>query len=366
MRRPLRTLVLVVTAATNACGSTSPGGTAPGGTSVAPSSAASLTAAPALPVTAASSSVSWHDATWTRHPIAWDTVALTSAPRPSPRWTLRIAEAGADQRAVFGTSRSDVWIGSANGSLLRTRDGGTTFQRARLDDGEGVTSIWAVDPNDVWVLGEHHLHRIENGALLATLSARLDNHGHGRVWGVSANELWIASGRLVHTDDSGASWTPLDLGAAQATSDVWARSRSDVWVEVPFGVLHGTDAGATWAPTSLLISVEDSFHVRGAGASEVWIVGAFGGPAVSENGGASWRRSELPSRRSGAPPTTTWTDLWPTAGAVWAATSAGLWSRMRSGPWQRALETRDVSSLWASGPNDVWAVGRMGQILHGG
>jgi photosystem II stability/assembly factor-like uncharacterized protein len=255
-----------------------------------------------------------------------------------------------------------VWIGGTRGTLLRTRDGGKTFARATLEGGEGVASIWALSPDDVWVVGEHRVHRLHAGTTRATLSVPLDNHGEARVSGSSASDVWIASGELAHTTDGGTSWTSIELG----TRDVWTHSASDVWVDVPFGVQHSTDAGARWAPATLLISEEDSFHVRGRGAAEVWIFGAMSGPSSSTDGGATWKPQRLPGS-GGKLGLVTWSDLWPSGvGAALAATSAGLWSGSATGPWRRVLATGEVSALWASGPGDVWAVGRRGTILHGG
>ena len=358
--------VLAFTSA--ACRPTSTVGPAPSSTTAAPSSAsAELPPVPSASVTAGASATSaWHDASWSRRRLEWEPASLAVAPPPGARWTLRSAEGGEDLRAVFGTGRSDVWIGGAGGTLLRSGDGGKTFQRTRLEGGESIASIWAASPDVVWVLGEHHVHRIENDDTLATLSARLDNHGEGRVWGTTPADVWIASGTLAHTGDGGASWVPVDLGSAAAATDVWARSPSDVWVTVPFGVRHSTDGGRTWAPTTLLISVEDSFHVRGAGTADVWILGTIEGPAVSSDGGTSWKLQGLGARRPGSVAPVTWADLWPTASTAWAATSAGVWSRSAGGPWQRALGTYDISAIWAREPGDVWAVGRGAIVLRGG
>jgi photosystem II stability/assembly factor-like uncharacterized protein len=289
----------------------------------------------------------------------------TGATTPARGWTLRTLRPDEELRAVFGMSRDDIWIGGAHGTLLHTQDGGKHFQQARLDGDEAIVSIWAAKPDDVWVLGEHRVHRVDGGTL-ATLSVpldygQMDYRVEGRISGGSTSDVWIATGgeELVHTRDGGTSWTRVDFNGLGNSSDVWARSIAEIWVNLMFCVQHSSDSGATW--TLMGGCGEDHYHVRGAGVRDVWVFTLYG-PDVSVDNGLTWQGPEW---QVGSPDL--WRDVSPTGdGAAWGATTTGLWWGSSTGKWRRVLANGDLRALWASGPHDVWAVGSRGTILHGG
>jgi hypothetical protein len=232
--------------------------------------------------------------------------------------------------------------------------------RGRADIGEGIVAVWGAGPDDVWVLGNRHAYRIRGGARLARLSVEADFR---RVSGTSATDVWIAAGELLHTVDGGATFLRADPDPrVRRTDEVWASSASDALATVPFSVVHSGDGGRTWAPASLAITSEDDFRLRGS-ASDGWIVGYRAGPSRSTDGGLTWREE-------GPPPVADpgrqrfWVDLWSTGGWAWAATSDAIWVRPNAARWVRALDVTKVAALWASGPEDVWAVGEGGLILH--
>jgi photosystem II stability/assembly factor-like uncharacterized protein len=253
-----------------------------------------------------------------------------------------------------------VWIGGEDGTLLRTRDRGRSFERTSL--GEAVAGIWAAGPDDVWVIGERHVHRIERGATLATLSVEGPFSG---VSGTSSRDVWIASSPVVHTADGGDTWSrAAPTGPTTGSGEIWARSPLDVWGTVPFNVVHSADGGRTWASTSWVLSVEDDIHLRGS-ASDVWIVGYTSGPSRSTDGGATWSE-DGPQPRPGISRQAFYGDLWSAGGGwAWIVTLDGIWVRPGKKPWVRStLDARGVVAVWASGPADAWFVGEGGRILH--
>ncbi|HEY8090990.1 MAG TPA: hypothetical protein VIF09_24175, partial [Polyangiaceae bacterium] len=232
----------------------------------------------------------WATASWSDAPLAWASVTAASSKARGARWSTRSAGTTDALRAVFGTSRSDVWIGSDGGELLRTQDGGRTFWRA--DIGEDIVSLWGDGPDDVWVLGKRHAYRVRGGTRLARLSVEGD---FSRIAGTSATDVWIAAGELLHTSDGGATFQHVDPDPhVRRTDEVWASSASDVWATVPFLVVHSGDGGRTWARTSLAISSEDDFRLRGS-PTDLWIIGYRLGPSRSTDGGLTWHEEGPPA-----------------------------------------------------------------------
>jgi hypothetical protein len=111
--------------------------------------------------------------------------------------------------------------------------------------------------------------------------------------------------------------------------------------------------------------MEDDFHLRGSGPGDVWIVGFALGPKHSVDGGATWQEDGPPNPLGPGWKPPFFSDFWSIGGGwAWTATNFGVWVRPGKTPWVRLLETGDMAALWASGPGDVWAVGRAGRVLH--
>jgi photosystem II stability/assembly factor-like uncharacterized protein len=254
-----------------------------------------------------------------------------------------------------------VWIGGEDGTLLRTRDHGRSFERASL--GEWVVGIWGAGPDDVWVIGERHIHRVEHGATLATLS--IEGWRFSGVSGTSARDVWIGSSPIVHTADGGATWSlAAPTGPTKSAGEILATSPLDVWATIPFNVVHSTDGGKSWSTPPGAISVEDDIHLRGS-ASDVWVVGHTSGPSRSTDGGATWHE-DGPQPAPGVSRQAFYGDMWSAGGGwAWVITLDGIWVRPGRTPWVRtSLDAHGVVAVWASGPGDLWAVGEEGRILH--
>jgi photosystem II stability/assembly factor-like uncharacterized protein len=300
----------------------------------------------------------WDTAAWREAPLAWVSVPTAPSKPRGARWSTRAAGTGEALSAVFGTSRNDLWIGSDGGGLLRTKDGGRTFARAEI--GEAVVALWGAGPDDLWVLGKRHAYRVRGGTSLATLSVEGDFR---RVSGISATDVWIAAGELLHTTDGGATFRHADPDShVRRTDEVWAKSPTDVWATIPFGAVRSADGGRTWAHSSLVVSSEDDFRLRGS-PTEIWIIGYRLGPSRSTDGGLTWREEGLaPSTDVGRQ--RYWVDLWSTGSWAWAATDKEILVRAGKTPWARSLDARGLRAIWAGGPDDVWAVGDAGMVLH--
>ena len=319
----------------------------------------------------------WKTASWERRPLAWRAVSANARSSRAARWTGHASGTTETLVAVFGTSADDVWIGGERGTVLRTRDRGRTFRSFVLEGDEPVASIWGAGPDDVWVLGEHHVHRVLHGDTLATLSVKLDAEGRsgaGRIRGASPADVWIAIGALVHTVDGGATWTSSHgcrrvsgcMTGRAGAEEVWTSAPLDVWAAGPwFFVARSVDGGKTWEHSTYTPGMEDDFHLRGSGPGDVWIVGFALGPKHSVDGGATWQEDGPPNPLGPGWKPPFFSDFWSIGGGwAWTATNFGVWVRPGKTPWVRLLETGDMAALWASGPGDVWAVGRAGRVLH--
>ena len=320
-------------------------------------------------------------------------------------------------------STSDGWAWGAdatgkNGVVLRTTDGGATWQSSLTIPGLPSLSVSFADPSTGWLVAGEDFSEFsgydvlssttdggqtwsvpvalpqDNG--LATFTALAPQGGDSAVlvqnlWSRDAGIGDVTATEVWRTTDGGATWlapTTLkgaDLGDAAFSSptDGWATGVSWLW--------HTTDGGASWhkvrrIPTSM------NGQVTTVG-DDVWVV-TPGGALHSPDGGATWQT--LPGLSGWAvsfsDPLNGWiasytdylhtTDggktwhhlttapqpgvtklaagagatVWGTAGRVIKSTDGGL-------RWRNTTK-RDVSAVAAVSATRAWAVGRKGLAIH--
>jgi len=222
------------------------------------------------------------------------------------------------------------------------------------------------------------------------------------MWGSAANDVWLVGGEFLswgtisHYD--GTAWSPSPYpGDDLKTSNVqpyavWGSGPTDVWVvgsldHAGFAsplVLHWD--GSSWSPVANPDAADGGdasaapncylASVWGSGATDVWAVGACMGAPWSSPilhwDGTAWSGSSLPDMQlsgvwgSGA------SDVWAVGSST---TTAGVQEEVivhyDGHSWSTAFEysppapvvkseyavDKILSSVWGSGPDDVWSVG---------
>jgi photosystem II stability/assembly factor-like uncharacterized protein len=139
-----------------------------------------------------------------------------------PQVTSQLSGTHALLQSVSAVDENTVWIGGTGGTVLRTTDGGTTWQRRPVPgaDRREFRGIAAVNSQDAWALS------IGNGN----------------------------ASRIVHTTDGGATWTTQFINADSAAFYdclTFFDARTGVAYSDASGgrtvVLRTTDGGAHWA-----------------------------------------------------------------------------------------------------------------------
>ncbi len=209
---------------------------------------------------------------------------------PGPRWQ-RLASGGlggASLRGLSAPSASVVWVGGTKGTVLRSLDGGATFEPRPIPGGESLDfrALHALDESTAWALAA----------------------GEG------------PSGRIYKTIDGGARWT-LQFQNPEATGFLDALAFWDAQHGVALGdpvrgrfqVLVTSDGGSSWTPVPAAglpeaRTGEGAFAAsgtcvtalppeKGSAARSAWFV--TGGPGKARvfrtsDGGATWEVSETP------------------------------------------------------------------------
>jgi hypothetical protein len=282
-------------------------------------------------------------------------------------WATVLEGSLADDRIGFYSIRAlaadDVLVGGDYGAIARCSPAACTWLAGGPDSVRfSMKSAWAAAESDVWAVGDgiahfdgHTWHPVD-----APLTGRLQ-----AVHGTSATDVWAVGDQVVHYD--GCEWTALDISGAtdKPLGAVWALAPDDVWAvggEVGDGVAVHFD-GAAWTAYPMPGQMSG---VWGSASDRVWAVGQDGtimrwdGSAWSAEGG--WSGDPL-----------VWFEaVWGTAdGDVWLVGEKdyrGFIARRAGDEWTAAPPRRQpdwfLYALGGSGPDDIWAAGNFGRVMH--
>jgi photosystem II stability/assembly factor-like uncharacterized protein len=234
-------------------------------------------------------------------------------------WSPQASGTAAGLKGVHGTpATSDVFAVGAAGTLLHSADG-MTWSAQASGTGKNLNAVCA-GGGEQWVFGDGGLalHSLNLGATWTPVGTGVGASLLGcRI--VQPNDVFAVgtNGHLLHWD--GAMWTTLTSGTSANLHRVWASSANNVFVTSDAGILHSTNDGVTWsAPLAIGGMV---VGLDGATPNDLDAVGFFGFIGRTQNGGGQW-----------------------------TAEASGT--------------TNSLANVLALAPDDRFAVGTAGTILH--
>lgn len=231
-----------------------------------------------------------------------------AAPSPQPSWQLLPSAGSANLRSIAAVSRSVVWLGSDDGTVVRTTDGGGTWIDVSPTDTAGL-HVRGIDAWDA----THAVAVTSGGGPDSRVYVTSDGGGTWRMtyrasdsaaffddiaWADRRHGLIIGDpvgGRfqVFRTSDGGAHWQLLpNSGMPAAQPDEYGFADSGTTVayvgqEAWFGsggsvsrVWHSTDRGLTWQATPVPIQ-----HGSPDGTAGVYGLAVRGGRGVLAVGG---------------------------------------------------------------------------------
>jgi photosystem II stability/assembly factor-like uncharacterized protein len=267
----------------------------------------------------------------------------TAQVSPGPRWTVQQTGVPARFRGISAVSDTVVWASGNNGTIVRTVDGGKTWQTiAPPPDTQKLDfrDIDAVDDKTAYVLsiGPGEASRIfktsDGGRTWDTQFVNRDEKAFFDAmvfWdakhGVAVSDSVDGRFVLLVTTDGGNAWTPvpaaglppalpnegafaasgtnLTVPASSAPRGVWpgASGARPVWLGTGAAatarVLRSGDSGRTWTVAStplpagpsagiFSIAFRDAMHGVIVGGDYKNEAGAVDNVAVTSDGGATW------------------------------------------------------------------------------
>lgn len=307
--------------------------------------------------------------------------------------------------AALATPRARATAGQAQEVRFELQHSGTDLTLNAVDFVDALHG-WAVGGE-----GEHNekyalLRTVDGGQTWQSLTTGLARQLES-VSFVSPMEGWVVGyeGIILHTQDGGATWTKQESGTTNRLTRVFFLDRSTGWVTVARSetILKTTDGGATWLPYAIDEN-DDLLNVFFVDDRNGWALGNKGAMVRSRDGGESWTAvdygserqmyglyftsvsrgyiggHEIRSTRDGGE---TWAvdvprDVLPKSindltfaneAFAWAVCDEGVimhtsdagqtWVREAEGLTRRALK-----GVAAAGTAHMWAVGTSGTIVH--
>jgi photosystem II stability/assembly factor-like uncharacterized protein len=318
---------------------------------------------------------------------------------PKPRWQPVPTGSTQQFRGLDAVSKRVAWVGGSAGQVLRTTDGGRTWQDVSPPGSGGLVfrdvEAQSAYRASVLAIGEGDASRIyttfDGGKSWITAFVNddpaafydcMDFYPGGRR-GLALSDPVGGKFRIAATDDFGKSWHVLPndgMPAAMANEAAFAASGTclvisgrDAWFASGVGasrVFHSRDGGFTWtvanAPIAATATGGGVFSLAFRNPRDgVMVGGDFSAPTngtrasgYSHDGGASWQQGgDLSGYRSGVDWVTfaraTLIAVGPTGSDV-STDGARSWRAFDTTPYD-AVDCVPFT-CWASGPNGAVAV----------
>ncbi|MFW6059276.1 MAG: WD40/YVTN/BNR-like repeat-containing protein [Phycisphaeraceae bacterium] len=154
---------------------------------------------------------------------------------------VHASERGGAFFAIDGSGPADVWAASTKGDVVRSIDGGVSFETISVPDALAETS-WhgasALSESAAWLVGDEGRIAFWNGSALVAQDSGVDVELND-VLAVSADEVYAVGngGTVLHYD--GESWSTLDLGiSVRGQPQAIGRTPAgDLWVVGTHGLM---------------------------------------------------------------------------------------------------------------------------------
>ena len=247
----------------------------------------------------------------------------------APRWTVQTSRVNQRLRGVSAVSEQVAWASGAGSTVLRTVDGGLTWERFIItSDTLDFRDVDAIDAQTVYVMSigngpASRIYKTTDAGKTWNLQFKNDDDkafldamsfwdaNHGIAFGDSVDKQFY----ILTTADGGGTWSripPANLPPAQANEGAFAASgtnialfgKSHAWIGTGAAaksrVLRTSDGGRTWqvadtplasGPSAGIFSIafRDAKHGVIAGGDYKNEQEAVDNLAVTSDGGATWK-----------------------------------------------------------------------------
>lgn len=238
-----------------------------------------------------------------------------------PQWKSH-KQSGVGLRSICFATHNLGWAVGNGGTILRTDDGGVTWQQSPSPTRNKLNAVTCPTANACWAVGEH--------------------------------------GEMVYTDE-GRNWKRYIPDTKKELLAITFADNSSGWAVGSLGiVLHTDDGGVRWRKQRIA-TILNLVSVACCSAQSCWLLDSWGGRWQSRNGGQSWPLPKKPGRSGFAITHYSYKSLCIVGSYISYSDDGGAnWNSPESSQ-QGGLTLRSVAF---SDARSGWAVGDKGLILH--
>ena len=267
--------------------------------------------------------------------------ADSSASAGSAQWTKQKSNTLAWLHAIYFLDRDNGWAVGGNGALLSTHDGGATWRTLTRPTEDALRDLYFSDTQNGWLVCDRSLYKLKTNDEPRTY--------------------------LLHTTNGGAAWQRVEVTSADPAERlarvVFADNKAG-WAFGEAGALYATrDGGESWArqlvPTRRLL-LGGSFIDQNQG----WLVGAGATILQTSDGGDTWRAAFAANALNARLNAVSFVDKM----HGWAVGAEGVILSTRNGGsvWRKQISNvaTDLNDVRFIDEAEGWAVGAEGVLLH--
>jgi len=261
--------------------------------------------------------------------------------------------------------KSVVYLLCAQGGLMVTTDGGTTWSHRKTTEQGKLRSIEFSDANHGFAVGN-------DGLLVATADG-------GKTWaprttGTTENLTaiqfvgqsgWVTGydGVILHSADAGLTWSPQTTGTKESLENLFFLDPQRGWVVGWAGtILRTVDGGKTWQLVHTDAAQWSLMSVYFRDANNGWAVGFSGQIMRSRDGGATWTAQTSPVRASLS------SILFDSSNRGWITADDSLLTSEDGGETWKTIAIKDQLFLCQviNVNGSPWAIGQLGVLRETG
>lgn len=204
------------------------------------------------------------------------------------------------------------WAVGTDGTVLSTKDGGTTWSESntKLSPKDTLTQVSFSTPNNGWLVSRGKVYYTGSGGNAWSVQHQIRTAG-GRPPGildlhfVNTSEGWAVGGvdsigisTVLYTKDGGIKWEKIRNPSEKHLWGVYFVDSENGWIVGEAGeILHTQDGGKQWIHQEGNVE-QPLFAVHFANLTHGWIVGTNGLILHTADGGKTWQRQQNPTKQS--------------------------------------------------------------------
>ncbi|MFC1553148.1 beta-propeller fold lactonase family protein [candidate division KSB1 bacterium] len=202
---------------------------------------------------------------------------------------------------VFSIDANTVWIIGENDLLIKTADGGGSWESYSIGTGRSLNAVFFVDADNGWIVGSDDtiIKSTDGGSSWGSQNPNLGNDFYGVHFFNGTTGWVVGSGGIILKTTDGSSWNTQTSNTSEDLFGVFFTDANNGWAVGNNGTILATvDGGDNWAVKTSGTSVE----LRGihfTSSTVGWVSGNESTVLKTTNGGTDWTAQTIPIASDG-------------------------------------------------------------------